>query len=143
VHAGWWAEHVAAPMGGSKFDPKDVATAPRAIQASWWIVVFYGVGTLACAYHLANGLWTMGITWGLLAGPNSQRWANVPCAALGLFLAVVGMAALVSMATINVPSTAPAIETDVERGVRNLFRDAHGGPAPGQRFLTLFFRKVI
>ena len=24
----------------------------------------YAIGVLASVYHLANGLWTMGITWG-------------------------------------------------------------------------------
>jgi len=54
----------------------------------------YVVGVLACVYHLANGLWTFGITWGVWTAPRAQRWANVPCLLLGVFLAIVGMGAL-------------------------------------------------
>jgi succinate dehydrogenase / fumarate reductase cytochrome b subunit len=123
IHTEWWLRHVSAPLGGSQFDPKNVATAPLAIQASWWIALFYGVGTLACVYHLANGLWTMGITWGLWISPKAQRRANLPCAALGLFLAVVGMAALVRMATIEVPPRAEAAEAIVDRAAEPLRHD--------------------
>ena len=113
-HAEWWLRHVARPLGGSRFDPKNVATAPEAIRAAWWIVGFYAVGTLACVYHLANGLWTMGITWGVWTSTKAQRWANVPCAVLGIFLAVVSMAALVRMVTIEVPAAAAEAEIDRE-----------------------------
>jgi succinate dehydrogenase / fumarate reductase cytochrome b subunit len=97
----WWHEHVARPWGGARFQPEDALSAARAIQASVWIQVVYTIGVLACVYHLANGVWTMGITWGVWTGPNAQRWANVPAVALGLFLAVVGMGALFGMSTVD------------------------------------------
>jgi succinate dehydrogenase / fumarate reductase cytochrome b subunit len=62
----------------------------------------YVVGTLACVYHLANGLWTMGITWGVWTGPKAQRWAIVPCLLAGLALAGIGMAGLVGMLLVNI-----------------------------------------
>jgi succinate dehydrogenase / fumarate reductase cytochrome b subunit len=94
----WWVTYVAAPLGGAKFDPDDVATAAAAIQASTIVFVLYAVGIISSVYHLANGLWTMGITWGLWTSPRAQRWANIPCAAFGLVLAVIGLGALVGMA---------------------------------------------
>jgi len=69
------------------------------------VLVLHAVGVLACVYHLANGLWTMGITWGVWTSPNAQRWAGFPCAALGLALAVAGMGALIKMETIELPTT--------------------------------------
>ncbi len=99
----WWAEQVSRPLGGALFDPTDVATAPVAIQASGVVFALYALGVLVCVYHLANGLWTMGITWGIWTSPNAQRWANLPCAALGLALAIVGLGALVQMQTIELP----------------------------------------
>jgi len=95
----WWHEGVARPLGGAQFDPAHGFTAAEAIRSSLWIQAFYAVGVLAAVYHLANGLWTFGITWGVWTSPRAQRWANVPCVAVGLFLAVVGVAALVGMAT--------------------------------------------
>jgi len=93
----WWMEHVVRPLGGGKFDPRSAFTAAEAIQASVWIQLTYAIGVLACVYHFANGLWTMGITWGVWTSPRAQRWANIPCAAIGVFLAVTGLAAIVGM----------------------------------------------
>ncbi len=95
----WWYEHVARPLGGAQFHPENALSAAKAIQESVWVQVAYAIGVLACVYHFANGLWTMGITWGVWTSPNAQRWANIPAAALGAFLAVVGMGALIGMAT--------------------------------------------
>ncbi|MDD4270155.1 MAG: succinate dehydrogenase [Pirellulales bacterium] len=95
----WWVESVAKPLGGAGFDPAAAITAPQVIQSSWIIAALYAVGTLACVYHLANGLWTMGITWGVWTSPAAQRKANIPCAIVGFALAVVGIGALYGMWT--------------------------------------------
>jgi succinate dehydrogenase / fumarate reductase cytochrome b subunit len=103
IKAGWWVEGVARPLGGARFDPHHAAdTAAAAIQASPLIVMLYAAGILACVYHLANGIWTAGITWGLWTSPHAQRWANLPCAGVGLGLAVIGLGALVGMVTHDV-----------------------------------------
>ena len=100
----WWIEHVARPLGGAAFDPADVATAAAAIQSSGVVFALYVLGVLACAYHLANGLWTMGITWGVWTSPAAQCRANSPCAVLALGLAIMGMGTLVKMQTIELPN---------------------------------------
>ncbi len=98
----WWTQQVAWPLGGAQFDPHQAAaTAAAAIRDSWMVQLFYAVGVVASVYHLANGLWTMGITWGVWTSPHAQRWASLPCAASGLVLCAVGLAALVSMARIE------------------------------------------
>ena len=48
------------------------------------VQVFYVIGVLACVYHLCNGLWTMGITWGVWTSPAAQRRATYVCAAFGV-----------------------------------------------------------
>jgi succinate dehydrogenase / fumarate reductase cytochrome b subunit len=113
----WWMEHVVRPLGGGKFDPRSAYTAAEAIQASIWIQLLYALGMLACVYHLANGLWTMGITWGLWTSPRAQRWANIPCAAIGVFLAVTGLAAIVGMVEATKPSPAAMPKGHVERRI--------------------------
>jgi succinate dehydrogenase / fumarate reductase cytochrome b subunit len=111
----WWHEGIARRLGGAQFDPADAFSAPRAIRAALWIQAFYVIGVLSAVYHLANGLWTFGITWGIWTSPNAQRWANIPAIGLGVFLAVVGIAALVGMVTVRPgatgPPTAPAAAT--------------------------------
>jgi succinate dehydrogenase / fumarate reductase cytochrome b subunit len=94
-HVEWWTEHVAKPLGGAKFDPeRAVATVAAQFQGSKIITSIYAVGILSAVYHLANGLWTMGITWGVLATPNAQRWANIPCLMFGLGVLALGWGAL-------------------------------------------------
>lgn len=96
--AEWWHDYVARPLGGASFNPQDAAaTAAAAIQSSKLVEVVYLVGVLACIYHFANGLWTMGITWGIWTTPKSQRWANIPAGVGGLLLLVIGLAALFSL----------------------------------------------
>lgn len=99
----WWTENLVRPLGGGVFDPTDVATAAAAIQASAVVFALHAVGVLASVYHLANGLWTMGITWGVWTSPTAQRRAGLPCAALGVALAIVGLGALIKMQTIELP----------------------------------------
>ncbi len=100
----WWTQHVAGPLGGAQFDPENAATAAEAIQASTVVPILYAVGIVSAVYHLANGLWTMGITWGVWTSPGAQRRASVACLAFGLALAAVGLGALVGMQTVEVPS---------------------------------------
>jgi succinate dehydrogenase / fumarate reductase cytochrome b subunit len=37
----------------------------------------YILGILAVAFHLANGIWSAGITWGVTLGPKSQRVSEI------------------------------------------------------------------
>ena len=48
------------------------------------------LGNLGIAFHLANGLWTFLITWGLTVTPRSQRVSQV--LSILFFLVLVGMA---------------------------------------------------
>jgi succinate dehydrogenase / fumarate reductase, cytochrome b subunit len=100
----WWTNDFVRPWGGGQFDPAHAYSAAKAIQASIWIQAGYAIGVLACVYHFANGLWTMGITWGVWTSPRAQRWASIPCAAIGVFLAVAGLAALVGMMKAKPPA---------------------------------------
>ena len=56
--------------------------------------VFYAVGVLSCVYHLANGIWTFGITWGIWVSPAAQKRASFVCAGFGIVLGIIGMSAL-------------------------------------------------
>lgn len=81
------------PLGLGSFRPYNAAsTLVEAMQGYIW-PAFYLVGMLACVYHLANGIWTAGITWGLWISAPAQERATKLCVAVGLVLAVVGTAA--------------------------------------------------
>jgi succinate dehydrogenase / fumarate reductase, cytochrome b subunit len=100
----WWRTHVTQQLGGGTFDvTKAAETTVKAIQTSVIIQIVYFIGITTSIYHLANGLWTMGITWGVWTTPRSQRWANLPCLAVGILLAAVGFSALVGAYLLPLP----------------------------------------
>jgi len=38
-----------------------------------WIYAFYIAGILSATFHLANGIWSFSIVWGITVGPQAQR----------------------------------------------------------------------
>ncbi len=103
-HFEGWLKGVAEPLGGANFRPFNAASTLATAMSSIVIVAVYAIGVLACVFHLANGLWTMGITWGIWTSPGAQRRASQLCAGLGVGLAIVGMAALYAPTTVDIPS---------------------------------------
>jgi succinate dehydrogenase / fumarate reductase, cytochrome b subunit len=94
-HADAWMQNVAEPLGGGRFRAYNAAsTAAEAMQMSPIVPILYAIGVLACVYHLAFGLWTFGITWGIWATPPAQRWASYVSLTFGIALAVVALGAL-------------------------------------------------
>jgi succinate dehydrogenase / fumarate reductase cytochrome b subunit len=95
-HADWWMHNIAEPLGGGKFRAFAAAsTGAEAMRMSPVIVpILYAIGVLSCVFHLANGIWTFGITWGLWVTPQSQRRADYACIAFGVLLGLVGLSAL-------------------------------------------------
>lgn len=62
-----------------------------------WVV--YPLGILASCYHLANGIWTAGITWGLTVSAGAQRrWGYV---SMGLFVVTLGCGLTALVASVN------------------------------------------
>lgn len=104
----WWLDNVAEPLGGARFKPEHVITGVEAVRASPWITTIYVVGTLGAVYHFANGLWTAGITWGVWTSAGAQRWAKAPCWIIGLGTAASGVATLLGMYEVELP-TAPRV----------------------------------
>jgi len=86
------------------FDPtRATATTVDALQAYWWVPVFYLVGALATVYHFANGLWTAAITWGLTVSVAAQRRWGYVCLALGAVLALLAVASILKFSTMAQP----------------------------------------
>jgi succinate dehydrogenase / fumarate reductase cytochrome b subunit len=95
-HADWWLRTVAEPIGMAKFDPynagSSLANAMKSLGVVW--PIFYAIGVLACTFHLANGIWTAGITWGLWLTPKAQLRASYACLGFGVFIGLAGLSAL-------------------------------------------------
>jgi succinate dehydrogenase / fumarate reductase cytochrome b subunit len=113
-HFHGWLESIAEPLGMARFRPYNAAsTLAHALDGVVW-PMFYAVGVLACVYHLANGLWTAGITWGLWVSPAAQRRASQVCGLFGVVLAIVGMSALAGAMRTD-PIAAQQIENQMYR----------------------------
>lgn len=102
-HADAWLAAVAEPLSGAKFRPYNAgSTAAAAMQASIVVPILYTIGVLSCIFHFANGLWTMGITWGLWTSPQAQARANWISVGVGGVLTVIGMSAIFGFQTLDV-----------------------------------------
>jgi succinate dehydrogenase / fumarate reductase cytochrome b subunit len=114
LHAEWWEKGVAGPLYGAMFRPYNAAsTAAEAMQLSLIVPILYAIGVLSCVFHLANGIWTFGITWGIWVTPAAQRWATAACLVFGLGLAAVSMGALGGFAFGVKPAEARRIENEM------------------------------
>ena len=104
IHIDWFKDKVLSPIGLAQFYPYSAAsTAAKAMQNPI-ITIIYAIGVLACVYHFANGLWTMGITWGVWVSPKAQALASKVCMGLGLIVAVLGISAIVGLWNVDVES---------------------------------------
>lgn len=132
-HGEWWLKTVAEPIGMAQFRPysaaSTLATAMRSFGGFVW-PVFYLIGIVACVFHFANGVWTMGITWGVWTSAQGQRRASYVCAAGGAILLLVGLSALVGALQINVKEARDIEDRMYDAQVRDKFIQ----PAPDKRF---------
>ena len=66
----------------------------RQVQAAVgnpWIYAFYIAGILSATWHLANGIWSFSIVWGLTVGPRAQRRMMYVSAAVFVVLSFIGV----------------------------------------------------
>jgi succinate dehydrogenase / fumarate reductase cytochrome b subunit len=93
-------------QAGGLFQPQGEAfeSTALAIRSYWspdgvknpvnvFLIGFYMLGIWAACYHLANGLATGALAWGITTSEVAERRAGVLCLGLGVTLALVGTAA--------------------------------------------------
>jgi succinate dehydrogenase / fumarate reductase cytochrome b subunit len=56
-----------------------------------WIYAFYIAGILSATFHLANGIWSFSIVWGLTVGPKAQRRMMYVSGIVFIVLSVIGV----------------------------------------------------
>lgn len=93
-HVGPWIDFLNT-IGLAEFKPYNAAsTTAKAMQSGPIVPVFYIIGLAACVFHFANGIWTMGITWGVWTTPAAQQRANYLAAGIGIVIMVIGLSAI-------------------------------------------------
>jgi succinate dehydrogenase / fumarate reductase cytochrome b subunit len=63
----------------------------QAAVANPWIYAFYIAGILSATFHLANGIWSFSIVWGLTIGPKAQRRMMYVSAIVFVILSFIGV----------------------------------------------------
>jgi hypothetical protein len=77
------------------------------------VAILYVVGILSTVFHFANGLWTLGITWGLWTSPAAMRRASWISIAVGVLLGGAGLGSLAGMRSVDI-AEARVIETRMD-----------------------------
>ena len=60
------------------------------------MLTFYIVGIVSAAFHLANGLWTFMVSWGITQSKKSQQITTYITLVVFAILAIIGVAAIIS-----------------------------------------------
>lgn len=103
IHFEAWLKNVAEPLGMATFRPYNaVSTVASSMQGSIFVPILYAFGVLSCVYHFANGIWTMGITWGVWTTPKGQRRATYATAGIGVVVAVIGLSSIAGFLAVDV-----------------------------------------
>lgn len=61
-----------------------------------WVLLFYILGIVATAWHLAYGIFLFLVDWGILIGERAQRLTMYASVGLAIFLSAVGINAAVA-----------------------------------------------
>ena len=75
----------------SDHESLDLFRLVQSTVANPWLYAFYIAGILSATLHLANGIWSFSIVWGLTVGPRAQRRMMYVSAAVFVILSVIGV----------------------------------------------------
>jgi succinate dehydrogenase / fumarate reductase cytochrome b subunit len=75
----------------SDHEALDLFALVRSTIANPWLYAFYIAGILSATFHLANGLWSFAIVWGITVGPRAQRRMAAVSAVVFVVLSVIGV----------------------------------------------------
>ncbi len=97
LHLHWMGR----PFGGGHFDPHAATSSAAVAIHPILATILYAIGVLCAVFHFANGLWTLGITWGIWTSPAAMRRANVVSVVVGVALAAAGLSSIVRLREIG------------------------------------------
>jgi succinate dehydrogenase / fumarate reductase cytochrome b subunit len=61
-----------------------------------WLLAFTILGILSATFHLANGIWSFSIVWGIAVSPRAQRLMEYVSFAVFVVLSVIGVRAILA-----------------------------------------------
>jgi len=66
------------------------------IVANPFMLAFYILGILAATFHLANGIWSFLVSWGITQSKSSQKVATYVTMIFFVLLSIIGVAAILA-----------------------------------------------
>ncbi len=115
-HMEWEAQYAASTLAAALQGSTEGMT-----PWGWVVVIFYFLGVTSLVFHLANGLWTAAITWGLTITEAAQRRFGYVCAAIGVALMAAGWSAIIGFASLDFQDARKA-----EEAIRSPSTVGHG-----------------
>lgn len=88
-----WLVSYGNPVAGNADQAFDIVAAEF---QNIGILIFYILGVLATAWHLAYGIWLFAVDWGIIIGERAQKYTLYACIGLAFFLGAVGVNAAVA-----------------------------------------------
>lgn len=117
--AKWEAEYAASTMAAALQGSTEGLTGAGVI-----VSIFYMVGVSLLVFHLANGLWTAAITWGItLTQKSMRRWGYV-CAVIGVALMGAAWSAVIGFMTLDYDAARATEQAMLERAPVDMEQDA-------------------
>ena len=92
---------LAGPGSDLAWPPDQVFKVMHDVLQNGLVLGLYVLGVLASAFHFANGLWLVGITWGITLGPRSQKISTGFAVLVFLVLVFLGGLALYGFTTLT------------------------------------------
>lgn len=62
----------------------------------WWVLIFYFLGVIATAWHLAYGFFLFAVDWGIVIGEKAQNILLKASLGLAVFLSLIGINAAIA-----------------------------------------------
>ena len=113
----WSADYAASTMAAALQGSTSGLT-----LAGVLVSAFYMLGVSLLVFHLANGLWTAAITWGLTISRQAQRRWGYACAGIGAALMAAAWSAVIGFATLDYGAARAAEDAKLK---------SRGGPEGG------------
>ena len=110
----WQMHKMGVAFGGGRFDAEHASSTVAEVLTPFSWKLIYGIGVLTAVFHLANGLWTAGITWGIWTTPAAMRRAGWISLVVGLIVGAAGFVSIVGFANTDIKKS-QVIEDRLEK----------------------------
>lgn len=89
-----WETRVQVGLGNAELD----YSLMEGILTNPFMFWFYVIGVVAAVFHLANGIWSFCVSWGITQSPRSQKVVTYATVIIFLLVSYIGVSTLIQFA---------------------------------------------